>query len=477
MDFTISVGAIMLKLTPRASDYLIDLLQTKISYRPKGYQYTHLYKQGVWDGRKKLFRRTQQIAPSGCYRSIKKLLEKEGHTVKIIFEKAFNPSGSGNVKELTPYEFQSNSAKLAIENKYCIIEAPVRAGKTLIFSLILSKLDKSPAFVITYGKDLVLQTKKELERFLERSIGFFSEGKFKEGEIIVTSYQALSRVWNKNKTSEAVRKRNKEIQDLVSKSNIVILDECQYAFSEKSRKFIEQFRNVGYRVGLSGTVRPDGISKMEMESVIGPVVLRVPFDKLISIGRIAQPIIHMYDLPYKWFREHLWEYNDIYEANIVQNYYRNRFIKKIVEKLKETDKTSYVMVRRKAHGEELQNLIPNSVYVYGDIKSSVRKNLYENLQNGVLSCIIATVGKVGLNLPKLDAVINAEGLEASTITIQKMRSLTATENKSRGLVIDFVDKGKYLYDHSARRLSIYKKKKGFIIKEKKVPKNAIEESD
>jgi superfamily II DNA or RNA helicase len=133
------------------------------------------------------------------------------------------------------------------------------------------------------------------------------------------------------------------------------------------------------------------------------------------------------------------------------------------------------MVRKRYHGELLQELIPRSVYVHGDISSTIRKELYSRLHKKEISCIISTVGKVGLDIPNLNAVINAEGLAAETITLQKMRSLTASSDKDYGIIIDFMDHGVYLRDHSELRLAMYKKIDGFIIKEYKVSPTLFDE--
>jgi hypothetical protein len=76
-----------------------------------------------------------------------------------------------------------------------------------------------------------------------------------------------------------------------------------------------------------------------------------------------------------------------------------------------------------------------------------------------------------LNLPKLEAVINAEGYKSSVVTTQKMRSLTASEGKAHGIIIDFLDKGKDLRDHSDMRKQKYHSFDGFIVKEREVTKN------
>jgi ERCC4-related helicase len=121
------------------------------------------------------------------------------------------------------------------------------------------------------------------------------------------------------------------------------------------------------------------------------------------------------------------------------------------------------------HGETLQSIIPGSVFVRGSVDSDLRKDLFRSINEKKLSCIIGTVGKEGLNLPTLDAVINAEGLSSEVSTIQKLRSLTACEGKEVGLVFDFLDYSRYTEKHSNARKKLYNRhKKAFEIIQKEV---------
>lgn len=465
-------------MVPRAPADLLTSLQKATKYRIHGYQYTNKYQQGVWDGYKHLFYKRDQSAPSGCYARLVRLLEEEGHDVNVVFENDVDLRGTGEIHGLTLEKFQTTAVKRSVFRRYCILSAPVRSGKTAIIASILSRIAQVPMWVITSGKDLVLQTKKDLEKLLKVPVGMFSEGVFENEKIVVASYEALRRAFSdlalaKNpdstrKVSPRILERNTRIRKIVRKVKAVLLDECHLVFSKEHEKFLSEFVRVGYKIGLSGTPKPDDKKLMELERGIGPIVMRVPYKKLIDKKRIAQPLIIVYNLPHTWFRHHLPEYHDSYQANIVENHFRNRFIAQVVEKLWAQNMTSFIMICRKYHGEILRDLIPKSVYVYGDVASSVRRKLYNRLQKKELHCIISTVGKLGLNLPKLNAVINAEGLKSSVATMQKMRSLTAHEEKRYGIIIDFGDKGKDIIDHSEDRIARYNSIAGFIVKHRKV---------
>lgn len=485
MDITITVGAKKCKIMQKLPQDLFDHLRRKTKYKVHGYQFTPKYQMGVWDGSKVLLYK-DQTAPAGMFSRLRNLLEKEGHTVEIDFVRSYKPTGDVEIAGL-PHgldDLQKKAIKRALKARYCIIEAPIRFGKTAIIAGLIKKINHFPAWVVTYGKDVTIQIQEALKEHLGTNVGMFSEGTFVDGDVIVSSYQAMQRLVqdpkskDKKKLSQKVENRNKKLLEKMKESKVLILDESQYVFSKKSKLFLDRFENVGYKIGLSGTPREKSkISAKEMEAAIGPIALKIPFNSVISDGRLAQPKVILYDLPGNWYQGYLTELPDIYEANIVQNDYRNSFIVRIVTELQKQNKTAFIFVRKKDHGYILQDLIPKAVYVHGGVNTTRRKKLYDRLQNGKIPCIISTVGKVGLNLPKLNAVINAEGYKAHTLTIQKMRSLTAHKDKSCGLVIDFIDKGKYLFEHSEDRVSEYTNLKGFIIKKREIKRDFFERKD
>lgn len=455
---------------------LLEELSDKLKYRVHGYEFTKLGSTGQWDGYKKIFKRRDRSFPTGCLNRVLNIFKKFGHTYEVEYSVNDLPTGELSVHDITPFPFQFDCAKRAIEGRYGIIHAPVRAGKTAIIGLMLARVSQYPAWIITYGKDLVLQTKREMERFLQRKVGIFSEGVFENGDVIVSSYQALARLYDSSAKGSRISKRNDEIIESIANAKVLILDECHYALAPKTSVLLSKFDRVSFRIGLSGTPKPTNKSKLELESIIGPILVKIPIKQLIELKRIAKPVALIYSLPANWFTYHLGEFAEWYEANIVRNVCRNKLIAKLVSKLNSQSKTCFVMVRKRYHGELLQELIPRSVYVHGDIAADIRKELYSRLQNKEISCIISTVGKVGLDIPNLNAVINAEGLEAETITIQKMRSLTASSDKDYGIIIDFMDHGVYLKDHSETRLGMYRKIDGFIIKEFTVSPKLFDEA-
>jgi superfamily II DNA or RNA helicase len=458
MDVQIEVGATRLKISPRLSLDDIRALRKRFTYVMHNYQFTTQHKLYGWDGRKTVIYK-DQTAPAGCLYRIRNFLEEKlHHDVETTYKNDYKPCGTTDIYGLKLKTFQKQAIRRIVKYRRGIIQAPVRAGKTAIAAATVKKIGHYPVWLITYGKDLVHQAKKDLEYHLQMEVGVFSEGKYSHGKVMVTSYQAITRAISAAKSKkgkgpklkEETKQRNAALLRLIRGAKVFIFDECHHA-------------------GLSGTPKPDGTHYLELEAAIGSVIFKVKYETLIKHGRIARPMITLYKMPYRWYTTGLKEFSDVYDSNVVQNLYRNRFIADVVRHLYKSKKTAFVMIRKLAHGPILRALIPGSVFVQGKISSEIRAELYQSLQNKSIHCIIATVGKEGLNIPKLDAVVNAEGYKSSVTTMQKMRSLTATEGKKYGIIVDFMDRGKFLSKHSKQREKLYKKMGDIKLKVKQIP--------
>lgn len=462
MDVFVRVGPIKLQISPRLPKEDFNVLKKHLSYVMHNYEYTTQHKLYGWDGKKTLLYKNQ-LAPSGClYRLVNLMKRKLGYTVTVTHTNDYTPQGDATVIPFELKEFQQKAVNRAVKYRRGIIQAPVRSGKTAIASAIINKIHHFPVWVITSGKDLVLQTKADIEEHLEMPVGAFSEGSFSPADIVVTSYQALGRAvsdskkWKKSQVqSTKLTQRNIEVLAHLQSARVVIFDECHHALSPKNKNIGNEALSAGYVIGLSGTPKPDHAHRLELEASLGSIIFKVNYETLIKHKRIARPKIVLYELPYKWFATGLREYPEIYNSNIVENMYRNTFIAEVANKLKKSGKTVYIMIRKLDHGPILRSLISGSVFVHGNISGDDRKQLYKGIQDRRIKCIIATVGKEGLNIKSLDAVINAEGYKSSIATTQKMRSLTADTGKKYGIIVDFMDRGKFIAKHSKKRKKIY----------------------
>ena len=473
----IDLGPINLKVIGHLSEEVTAELCKKLRFRIDGYQYSNAFQMGVWDGYKKLYNSRNQTCAVGLYNKICAILKKNGVESEINFKFDYPSKNTEFITNtLTLFEFQLEGARKAVKRRIGHLSYEPGSGKTVIMGAIINNISQFPMTIITYGKVLVQQTHDAIDSFTNCSVGSLNEGVYEPGDVLVTSYQALSSIVSqtRKKTSARIKSRNKKVLNHVKKSKVLLLDECHHSFSDGAKKITNLFVSAGYKLGFSGTPKPDNIRVIEAEAVLGPLISSIKYDKLISIKRIAKPKVIIYDMPSAWYEKRLVDYSDVEEANMINNVNRNLFIRQIVNGLWKKNKSSYVMVSRTQHGFNLNDMIENSFFVWRKTKLKTRFEIYDALQGKEIPCIISTVGKEGLDLPKLDAVINAEGFESRKSSKQKLRSLRYNKDKNFGYIIDFLDKGAYLEDHSLARLALYESLGGFEITVKKVPKNYFE---
>jgi len=90
-----------------------------------------------------------------------------------------------------------------------------------------------------------------------------------------------------------------------------------------------------------------------------------------------------------------------------------------------------------------------------EARSKNREQAIQEFKDGALRCMISTLLKEGADIPSMDAIIMAGGGKSHVAVIQKAgRALRVTKDKKEALIIDFMDQGKWLRDHSQERKMI-----------------------
>lgn len=105
-------------------------------------------------------------------------------------------------------------------------------------------------------------------------------------------------------------------------------------------------------------------------------------------------------------------------------------------------------------------------YLDGDASSEERQAVKELFSMDGLDVIIASsIFDQGIDLPKLDALILAGSGKSSSRALQRIgRVIRGAEGKTDAIVVDFIDRSPYLFEHSKRRYMIYKTEAAFQIK-------------
>ena len=375
-------------------------------------------------------------------------------------------------KELYEYQLEAVNKFFSGGNTYKILELSTGAGKTLIASEIVRRLNTTTLFVVD-KRDLLYQTKEVFVKELGIDIGIIGDGKSDIKNVTVATVQTLNKNLNKYK-------------DYLETVEFAIFDECHHAAAKSYYKLSRYLVNTKHRLGCSATAFRDDGNDMMMTAVVGYNKFSITGQDLIDNGYLMKPMIKFvrYEMDKKQI-EHkeqtldkklilqslesgksitvqstfvdendiplaIANYLDYYKEFIVNNDARNNEIKHIVNNNK--DKTILILVKHVEHGKMLNSMMPDSVHTYGDTIVKLRDSALEDFKNGKIKVLISTISifAEGVNIPSLNIIINAAANRGDGKTLQVLgRVMRTCEGKSSAEYYDFYDTYKF-FGNSAR---------------------------
>lgn len=210
------------------------------------------------------------------------------------------------------------------------------------------------------------------------------------------------------------------------------------------------------RIGLSATVhRTDG-ADLKIWAALGEVGANITPEMLIDQGYLARPNFHFEKVPSTRLPKSC-KWHEAYTSLIVCNEVRNERIIYWAKDLVSKGYRTFVSVNRVDHGEMLAERIPGAVFLSGKDKSKDRQEMLARFREGKLMCIISTLLSEGVDLPEMEAIILAGGGKSSILAIQRVgRALRTTPDKNAAYIIDFIDTGKFVANHSQSRMETFK---------------------
>lgn len=332
-------------------------------------------------------------------------------------------------------------------NPQCLNIAPTGAGKTIICAAMSHAIEKyGRSVVIVPSKDLVTQTEEDYIN-MGLSVGvFFGDRKDLTKTHTVCTWQSLEALYKKDKSILA---------DFLEDCICVIVDECHKSKSDVLKKLLSgPFAHVPIRWGLTGTLPPEEQDKAALLACIGKTEGVVRATDLQELGILANlhitvtqlkdegPLFRDYASELKWLTTSPPRINAI--ADHILNWSNSG--------------NTLVLVDRVQTGEMLEELIPDSVFVSGVMKSKERKEEYNSVKTVDGKIIIATYGvaSTGINLPRIFNLVLIEPGKSFVRVIQSIgRGLRVTEDKDFVNVYDVCSNSKYSKRHLTERKKFY----------------------
>src|SRR3990167_7949431 len=175
-----------------------------------------------------------------------------------------------------------------------------------------------------------------------------------------------------------------------------------------------------YRYAFSATIGLEGsIERAILECTTGSLIYEIKADELVKAGFLSQPIVEVYEIPHVYNDERGW--SKLESMFICNNLYRNTVISQLAERYS-SQGTVLVSVNKIIHGNNLQKLIPGSIFIHG--KSEDRNEVIEKFKN---------------------------------------KGLRISDGKTHGTIVDFIDRSvPMLRKHSKERIKTYERE-GFTV--------------
>ena len=447
---------------------LANALKFEVPYA----RYMPQYKLGRWDGKVAFF----GIGGTGYVNHLNVVsdvlaknnvqivdIEDRRHPVQLNFQPITErywadqnvrwPEGHpAEGEEIILRDYQVDAINKYLENPQCLQEIATGAGKT-ITTATLSHLCEpyGRSLVIVPNKSLVTQTEEDyINCGLDVGVYFGDRKELGKTHTICT-WQSLNILDKKHKDGSAVL----SLAEFLDGVSAVIVDEVHQAKAEVLKNLLTRnLKNAPIRWGLTGTVPKE---KFEFESIhasLGPVIGQISAKELQDKGVLSQCHVNVVQLmDTQAFTDYQSELK-----YLTTNQDRLGYIGKLLNTIKQ-DGNTLILVDRISAGEALQELIPGSVFVKGDVKLKDRKEAYDEINEGTNHVVIATYGvaAVGINIPRIFNLVLIEPGKSFVRVIQSIgRGVRKAKDKDFVQIWDITSTCKFAKRHLTQRKKFYK---------------------
>jgi len=435
-------------------------------------RYMPQYKLGRWDGKVAFF----GIGGTGYVNhldTIVSVLEKNKvsivdiedrrHPIKLdlqpITERYWADQGvcwpkghPAEGEEIILRDYQVEAINNFLKNPQSLQEIATGAGKT-ITTATLSHISEpyGRSLVIVPNKSLVTQTEEDyINCGLDVGVYFGDRKELGKTHTICT-WQSLNILDKKFKDGSAVL----SLAEFLDGVSTIIVDEVHQAKAEVLKNLLTRnLRNAPIRWGLTGTVPKERFEFEAIHASLGPVIGQISAKELQDKGVLSQCHVNIVQLmdtaAHTNYQEEL--------KYLTTNTNRLEYIGKLLTTVKESGNT-LILVDRISAGEALQELIPGSVFVKGDVKLKDRKDAYDEINEGTNHVVIATYGvaAVGINIPRIFNLVLIEPGKSFVRVIQSIgRGVRKAKDKDFVQIWDLTSTCKFAKRHLTQRKKFYK---------------------
>lgn len=487
---TIEVNNVYGKVVDHLTIDQLAIIQQECQFKVEGsefkqYAFRNKRKGGFeWDGYRKLFNIQTRRFPIGLLDRVVSLFEKYGIQVNIVNKRVVDScmyDFEHDSSIMRDYQFKCVLASVTHGNG--IVKVATGGGKTMIAGQTIGALGKKSIFIV-HTRDLLYQAKESFQRlFPLETIGQIGDGIIDYQNITVATMQTLailggvevgSNTYDEESSNdeakiEADNAKKEAFHQYAITVQCVMMDEVQIVCSQTAYGVRFLFERASYAFGYSASPWRDDGSDLMIEGAFGKRIANITASELIEAGYLVEPTIEIHDTYYDT-SEQPTDYVKVYRKFIVENSMRNIQVANDAIAEYNAGKNTLILVTQIKHGEELQNImsamgVPVN-FISGKSGMKRRRQAIQDMRDGKIQILIATtIADVGLDIPRLDSLVEAGAGKSSVTALQRLgRIMRPFGNKTSCKFIAYDDHVRYLSEHIKRKTEIWATEPKFIIR-------------
>jgi superfamily II DNA or RNA helicase len=465
-----------------------------------GAQFTPQFKKQIWNGKhapgKWCVRRSKNTWEMHCSRGVLGRLAAD-FTVDISNNgidklkphiRAWIKQRSGAIAKLRDYQLTALNA--ALLSRWGRIALATNAGKGAVIALMADFAQQLNIPVLILCDELAVfdALQGEFDTWTPNiKLQYISRG-MKEPPIdpgvTLAMVPTLAKRCKVSKTKKRIWTKEQTIpwRMWLGTCGMLLLDEADKATAPTWRRILANAKASRWRVGFSGTFpnrEEFPYEDLRLDELMGPILIHAKNIEMVERKVSAAPLVelHGYDTtraaetkPRKW-----WEMKAasrrlfLFEKAISGNYARHAFVRSLVQ----PNTPTAIVVNRVAHGAQLAEVIPGSVFLDGSIEQDERRKALEAFQAGKVKILIVTkILDRGTNrLGSASDLIFASGEGSTRQTLQRIgRGLRRAGGKEFLRLVDIVDRvettntsnkwlkmaARFVHTASRKRIELYR---------------------
>ena len=351
------------------------------------------------------------------------------------------------LKDITFRDYQKRAIRKAIKYKRGIIFHFPGTGKSITFLGIVSAI-KGNILILCHSIDIINQIYTEAIKFDFKDCLLLKANNYKlknKHSLIMSTIQTFK---------SRMTKQDYKYFDCV------IVDECHRISNMYS--YVLEKLETPVRIGLTGTLPTNSKRKLLVQGLLGEVIDTLKYEEAKEKEILSEAKVKIIKVPISLTEINKIGYKKIYQSKIVNNNFRNSLIVNKAIELQNQGKSCLILIKNIQHGINIQENFKlkgfNVPFLSGNSKNNTRILTKNNLlKKHIKTLITSVIFLMGIDIPTLDCIIMALGDKSENQTIQATcRCLRRTKTKSKAQIIDFLDNGKHLKEHSLSRIKTYK---------------------